>query len=97
MSSPSTFSGVQQRPEIESRRLHSQTPAFWQYKCGILAKGGKIVSVAAGCDPSGLIANMISEKAAGLVESESVDVKKKSQEKKSEDKKAEEKKTPAKE
>ena len=58
----------------------------------LIAKGGKIVSIAVGCDPSGLLANMISEKAAGLVESESVDVKKKSQEKK-----AEEKKTPPKE
>jgi cytochrome c biogenesis protein CcmG/thiol:disulfide interchange protein DsbE len=58
----------------------------------LIAKGGKIVSIAAGCDPSGLLANMISEKAAGLVESESVDVKKKTQEKK-----GEENKTPPKE
>ena len=63
----------------------------------LIAKGGKIVSIAAGCDPSGLLANMISEKAAGLVESESVDVKKKTQEKKAEEKKVEEKKTPPKE
>jgi peroxiredoxin len=54
----------------------------------LIAKGGKIVSIANGCDPSGLIANIISEKAAGLLESESVDVKKKSQEKKTEEKKA---------
>jgi peroxiredoxin len=58
----------------------------------LIAKGGKIVSIAVGCDPGGLLANMISEKAAGLVESESVDVKKKTQEKK-----AEENKTPPKE
>jgi peroxiredoxin len=58
----------------------------------LIAKGGKIVSIAVGCDPSGLLANMISEKAAGLVELESVDVKKKAQEKK-----AEENKTPPKE
>jgi len=58
----------------------------------LIAKGGKIVSIATGCDPGGLLANMISEKAAGLVESESVDVKKKAEEKK-----AEEKKTPPKE
>ena len=58
----------------------------------LIAKGGKIVSIAAGCDPSGLLANMVSEKAAGLVEAESVDVKKKAQEKK-----VEEKKTPPKE
>jgi peroxiredoxin len=54
----------------------------------LIAKGGKIVSIAVGCDPSGLVANTISEKAAGLVESESVDVKKKAQEKKAEEKKA---------
>lgn len=54
----------------------------------LIAKGGKIVSIAAGCDPSGLLANMVSEKAAGLVESESVDVKKKVQDKKTEEKKA---------
>ncbi len=59
----------------------------------LIAKGGKIVSIAAGCDPGGLLANMISEKAAGLVESESVDVKKKAEEKK----KSEEKKAPPKE
>lgn len=63
----------------------------------LIAKGGKIVSIAAGCDPSGLLANMISGKAAALVESESVDVKKKTEEKKAEDKKAEEKKPPPKE
>jgi peroxiredoxin len=58
----------------------------------LVAKGGKIVSIAAGCDPGGLLANMISEKAAGLVDAESVDVKKKAQERK-----AEERKTPPKE
>lgn len=52
----------------------------------LIAKGGKIVSIASGCDPGGLIANMISEKAAGLVESESVDVKKKAEEKKTQSK-----------
>jgi peroxiredoxin len=52
----------------------------------LIAKGGKIVSIANGCDPSGLIANIISEKAAGLVQSEPVDVKKKSPEKKTEEK-----------
>lgn len=48
----------------------------------LIAKGGRIVSVAAGCDPAGLLANRLSEKAAGLVESEAVDVKKKAEEKK---------------
>jgi peroxiredoxin len=48
----------------------------------LIAKGGKIASIAVGCDPSGLLANMVSEKAATLVGSESVDVKKKTEEKK---------------
>ncbi len=63
----------------------------------LIAKGGRIVSIAVGCDPGGLLANMISEKAAVLVESESVDVKKKAEAKKAEEKKTEEKKTPPKE
>lgn len=41
----------------------------------LIEKGGKIVSIAAGCDPSGLIANKVSEKAAKTVNSESVNVK----------------------
>lgn len=58
----------------------------------LIAKGGRIISIAAGCDPAGLLANMISEKAAGLLETDSVDVKKKTEEKKGGEKKAEEKK-----
>ena len=36
----------------------------------LIEKGGKIVSIAAGCDPSGLLAKKISEKATKVVESE---------------------------
>lgn len=41
----------------------------------LIAKGGKIINIAAGCDPSGLLATKISEKVAGLVEGEKVDLK----------------------
>ena len=41
----------------------------------LIAKGGKIINIAAGCDPSGLLAKNVSEKVAGLVNSEKVDVK----------------------
>ncbi len=53
----------------------------------LIAKGGRIISIAVGCDPGGLLANIISEKAAGLLETESVDVKKKTDEKKTAEKK----------
>ena len=43
----------------------------------LIAKGGKIVSVAAGCDPSGLLAKKLSEKVAKTVNSDTVDVQKK--------------------
>lgn len=43
----------------------------------LIEKGGKIVSIAAGCDPSGLIAKKLSEKVAKTINTESVDVKKK--------------------
>jgi peroxiredoxin len=42
----------------------------------LIAKGGKIVSVAAGCDPSGLLANTVSDKTGKLLGIEPVDVKK---------------------
>jgi peroxiredoxin len=48
----------------------------------LIEKGGKIVSIAAGCDPSGLLANRVSEKAAKLVGADAVDVKGKVEEKK---------------
>jgi peroxiredoxin len=41
----------------------------------LIDKGGKIVSVAAGCDPSGLLANVLSGKVAGLIDAEKADVK----------------------
>lgn len=43
----------------------------------LIAKGGKIVSIAAGCDPSGLLAKKLSEKVAKTVNKEAVDVQKK--------------------
>ena len=43
----------------------------------LIAKGGKIVSVAAGCDPSGLLAKKLSEKVAQTVNTEAIDVQKK--------------------
>lgn len=43
----------------------------------LIEKGGKIVSVAAGCDPSGLLAKKLSEKVAKTVNTETVDVQKK--------------------
>lgn len=48
----------------------------------LIGKGGEIIAVAAGCDPSGLIAKKLSEKVAKTVNSEPVDVKKKVEEKK---------------
>jgi peroxiredoxin len=41
----------------------------------LIDKGGKIVAVAAGCDPSGLLAKKLSEKVAKTVQAEPVDVK----------------------
>lgn len=41
----------------------------------LIAKGGKIVSIAAGCDPSGLLANTVSEKTGKLLGTAPVDVK----------------------
>jgi len=43
----------------------------------LIAKGGKIVSIAAGCDPSGLLANKVSEKTGKLLGVDPVDVKNK--------------------
>jgi len=42
----------------------------------LIAKGGKISSIAAGCDPSGLLANKVAEKAAKVVGAEVVNVQK---------------------
>lgn len=43
----------------------------------LIEKGGKIAAVAAGCDPSGLLAKKLSEKVAKTVNTEAVDVQKK--------------------
>jgi peroxiredoxin len=43
----------------------------------LIEKGGKIVAVAAGCDPSGLLAKNFSAKVAKTVQKEAVDVQKK--------------------
>jgi peroxiredoxin len=40
----------------------------------LIEKGGKIAAISTGCDPSGLIASRLSEKAALLVGAEKVDV-----------------------
>ena len=41
----------------------------------LIEKGGRISAVAEGCDPSGLVANTLSEKVAGLLDTEAVDVR----------------------
>ncbi|HVX10518.1 MAG TPA: redoxin domain-containing protein [Pirellulales bacterium] len=42
----------------------------------LIGKGGRIVSIAAGCDPSGLLANKLADKVADLTSSDKVDVQK---------------------
>ncbi len=42
----------------------------------LIDKGGRIVSIAEGCDPSGLLANKLADKVSALVGSEKVDVQK---------------------
>lgn len=42
----------------------------------LIGKGGRIVSIAAGCDPSGLLANKLAGKIADLTGAEKVDVQK---------------------
>lgn len=58
----------------------------------LIAKGGKISNIAAGCDPSGLLANKVSEKAAKVIGAEVVNVQKKVDTKPATEKKTEEKK-----
>ena len=41
----------------------------------LIEKGGRIAAISTGCDPSGLIAARLSEKAAVLVDAEKVDVR----------------------
>ena len=52
----------------------------------LIDKGGKIVAIAAGCDPSGLLAKKFSEKVAKTVDAPAVDVKAKVDEGKKEKK-----------
>jgi peroxiredoxin len=47
----------------------------------LIAKGGKITAIATGCEPSGLVAESVSGKAAKLLGTEKVDVKKVEQKK----------------
>ena len=42
----------------------------------LIDKGGKIISVASGCDPSGLLAKKLSEKVAKVVNTTAIDVQK---------------------
>jgi peroxiredoxin len=49
----------------------------------LIGKGGKIVSIATGCDPSGLLANKVSQEAAKVLGKKEVDVKKEVEEAKS--------------
>ena len=41
----------------------------------LIGKGGEVIAVAAGCDPSGLLAKKVSEKIAKTVKTDAVDVK----------------------
>ncbi len=47
----------------------------------LIDRGGKITAIAAGCDTTGLLAKKLSEKTAGLVGADSVDVKAKVEQK----------------
>ena len=40
----------------------------------LIEKGGRIKSIAAGCDPSGLVAGALSKKVADLLETDTFDV-----------------------
>jgi peroxiredoxin len=48
----------------------------------LIAKGGEILAISAGCDPSGLLAKKLSEKIAKTVDTDAVDVQKRVVEKK---------------
>lgn len=49
----------------------------------LIEKGGTITSIATGCDPSGILANKVSQKAAKILGKKAVDVKKAVEESKS--------------
>src|SRR5262245_20250164 len=48
----------------------------------LIGKGGEILAIAAGCDPSGLLAQKLSERIAKTIDTQAVDVKARVQEKK---------------
>ena len=48
----------------------------------LIGKGGKVVAISKGCDPSGLIARNLGDKTATLVKAEKVDIKKQVDQKK---------------
>jgi len=48
----------------------------------LIEKGGRIISIAQGCDPTGLLATKLSEKVAKLVDADAVNVQKQVQAKK---------------
>src|SRR5262245_41040071 len=52
----------------------------------LIDKGGKIVAIAAGCEPSGLVAKNLSKKVAETVKTEPVDVQKRVEDSKNEKK-----------
>jgi len=52
----------------------------------LIGKGGKIIAIAAGCDPSGLLAKKLSEKVANTVKADPIDVKAKVDQEKKEKK-----------
>ena len=45
----------------------------------LIEKGGRIKAIAAGCEPSGLIAEALSKKVADLLKTKTADVRKKVQ------------------
>ena len=47
----------------------------------LIEKGGRIKAIAAGCEPTGLVAEVLSKKVADLLKTQTVDVKKKVQNK----------------
>ncbi len=48
----------------------------------LIARGGRIKAIAAGCEPSGLVAQALSKKVADLLDTETADVRKKTEKKK---------------
>jgi peroxiredoxin len=48
----------------------------------LIEKGGRIKAIAAGCEPSGLVAEALSKKVADLLDTETADVRKKTEKKK---------------